>query len=168
MTIAELEREVLNILGLCIQNGKIFDIDKGQYLLFNGKFIYMQDSTILIHKNDIKFNIINNVKLANYLLNVLIQKESEENGTYVKTISIGEAGNPLLGFVKRNIIVQLQFQCNDGIVTETLVGDYYFNLCISYISMIYKLSGTPLSFNLSDFDYTEQELIDMQSKRKNR
>ena len=90
MTIKELENEVLNIIGLSVDRGKIFDIDKGQYLLFNGKFIYVEDSSLLIHKNDIKFNIINNVKLANYLLTVLIQKEAEENGIYVILLSTGE------------------------------------------------------------------------------
>ena len=65
---SKLENEVLNIIGLSVDRGKIFDIDKGQYLLFNGKFIYVEDSSLLIHKNDIKFNIINNVKLYIFLI----------------------------------------------------------------------------------------------------
>lgn len=173
MTIKELENEVLNIIGLSVDRGKIFDIDKGQYLLFNGKFIYVEDSSLLIHKNDIKFNIINNVKLANYLLTVLIQKEAEENGIYVKLISTGEVPSsiPSLPFCnKHNISIQLQFYNSDlnRQISETLFSDYYYNLCLAYIQMIYQISCTPLSVKLSDFDYTDDDIIEMQSRRNKR
>lgn len=166
MLVHELRNELLNILGLCIDKGRIFDIDTGQYLLLDGKLIYDQDSALLIHKNDIRFNPLGNTQLTSYLLNVALQKDAQENGTYAKVISINEFPNrnPAHGFAKRSVSLQLEFHTNMKPYNQMMHTGYYYNLCLAYIEMIYKVSCVPLSFNLYEMDYTEENMIE-QAKR---
>lgn len=139
--------DVLNILGMSDMNGKIFDVDMGSYLIFNGSYI-VTPNAVIRHKHDTVFDIFTNVKLAEYLLNVLIKKEEIENGLYVKMITIDEVMNQALSFLQR------------GVVVHSSVGEFrsgiYFNYCLACIEMMFLLSGTPLSYDLHSIDFTKE------------
>lgn len=150
------ESEVLNILGLQVEptTGRIFDSDKMVFLTFNNNYIYT-DTSLIIHKRDIKFDMFGNMKLAEYLFNVLLKKESEENGLYVQMVSFLEDTSS--DYIKRALYVRSsagEFQ-----------SKYYYNICLAYINLVYLISGTPMSFELKSFDYTLPQLKAMYGKR---
>ena len=139
--------DILNILGLSDLNGRVFDTDTGSYLIFNGAYIVTQNAMIR-HKQDTLFDIFTNIKLDEYLLNVLLKKEEIENGLYVKMITTDEVMNYSLSFLQR------------GIVVHSSVGEFrsgiYFNYCLACIEMMFLLSGTPLSYDLHSIDFTKE------------
>lgn len=149
--------EILNILGLEVRNGRIFDLDKGQYLIFNGNYIYT-DNSVIIHRRDIKLNLLTNNKLVEYFLNVLFQKEAEENGFYVQMMSLVDHPNNNPPYLKRAI----------NIITTmgTYQSDYFFNCCLSYIHMMYLVSGTPLTFDLHQYDLTREQVFELYGDKK--
>lgn len=151
--------EILNILGLSVDSstGRIFDVDKGVFLIFNNNYVYTEDS-LIIHKGDVAFDIMGNPKLAEYLMNVLLQKESEENGLYAQMILLLEDFNSTPPYTKRAL--DLKTGTNINIQTQ-----YYYNTCLAYIEMIYLISGIPISIDLHTFDYTIQQLEKMYKGR---
>ena len=152
-----IEHEILNMIGLSIVNGRIYDVDTGRFLTFNGNYICTSDAPI-VHKRDIPFDLLGNPKLAEYFLNVLISKDSQDNGLVVKVISIAEevvCNNP---YIARRVI---SITTNAGGIQTS----YFFNICLGYIEMMYLLTGTPMSFDLHSFDLTLELVKELQTQR---
>lgn len=151
MTEQELNREILLLLGCGIENGKIFDYDAKQYLIYNGNYITTPESPI-VHKKDVRFEPLRNSKLAEYLVNVMIAKESRENNLYVtvkSTVDNPESVSPCIG---------------KGIVLVTNKGTfntaYYYNYCLACIDLIHQIAQVPSIYGyLRCFDYTKDQLL---------
>ena len=121
MTEQELNNEILLLLGCGVENGRLFDYDTKQYLIFNGNYITTPDS-VIVHKRDVRFEPLRNSKLAEYLLNVMLNKEAVENGLYVTVMSVvdnPESISPCIG-------KGLSLSTNMGIINTS----YYYNYCI--------------------------------------
>lgn len=151
--IDQMQIELLNIIGLDIKdNGRLFDQDTNQFLTFNGRYIIVREKAPIIHKGDVEFDPIHNRKLAEYLLNVLICKEKQDNGLYIKMMYINERFDPKnpQAINKKSLVVTTAI--------DTIETHKYYNYCLACIEMIYLISGTPLSFDLSAIDYTKQQM----------
>ena len=157
MTEQELNYELLLLLGCGIENGKIYDYDTQQYLIYNGNYITTPD-TLIVHKRDVRFDPLRNSKLAEYLVNVMINKEAQENGLYVtvmSTVDNPESNPPCIGRA-------ITLTTNHG----TIVTGYYYNYCIACIELIHRLAQVPTDFSfLRSFDYTKSQLLEMYNAR---
>lgn len=146
----QLLSDVLNVLGLTILNGKVYDTDKCQYLIFNGSYIIVPQS-LIHHRKDVMLDILVNNKLVEYLMNVMIQKETEDNGLYMQVLSTEELPNPRVAFNKRRLIAKT----NKG----EFATAYYYNYCLCCIDLIFKIAQYP-AINLHTFDYTDEYIED--------
>lgn len=160
MTENELYNETLLLLGCGIVNGKVYDYDNNQYLIYNGNYITTTDSMI-VHKRDVRFEPLRNAKLAEYLVQVMIKKEEEENGLYVTTMAIVENPRSVPPCVGK----ALSLVSNMGNITT----NYYYNYCIACIELIHRLAQVPNTFtHFREFDYTREQLLKMYSDRDKR
>ena len=143
--------DILNMLGLEMKpDGRIYDTDAFDYLVFNGGFIYMNRPG-LVHKKDTPFLPIENPKLANYLLNVLIKKESQDNSLYIITIgSEGEPARPQDKMVRYRTCITTD--------KGALRSNYYYLQSLQYIELMFLLTGTPLTIDLRSFDLTQEQI----------
>lgn len=152
--------ELLNIIGLGVKQGKLFDTDNSKYLTLSGKFIFIRELTPIIHKGDIEFDPLHNKKIAEYLLNVLICKEKEDNGLYIRMMYVNESfdpKNPHL-ITKKSLVIKTD--------TETIETHKYYNYCLACIEMIYLISGTPLMLDINAIDFTKEQVEEMQNMRR--
>lgn len=146
MTEEQLYYEILNMLGLEIIQGRIYDSDAGSFLIYNGGFLYTNDS-VIIHKKDTIFNPLYNNKLAEYLLNVLFEKEKQDNGLYVKLFGSNEGQRCGLRTISLSIITNKM----------NITTGYFYNYCLACIHAMYILADMFVP-NLSAFDYTPEML----------
>ena len=157
MTEQELSYELLLLLGCGIENGKIFDYDTNQYLIYNGNYITTPDS-LIVHKRDVRFEPLRNNKLAEYLVNVMINKEANENGLYATVMSTIDNPESIPPCIGRG----LTLVTNHG----TFTTGYYYNFCIACIDLIYQLAQVPTNISyLRSFDYTKDQLLELYSGR---
>lgn len=158
----QLLRDILNVIGLSIENGRLYDTDKCQYLIFNGNYIIVQDS-IIHHRRDVVLDILTNNKLTEYLMNVMIQKETEDNGLYLQVLSTDEEQYPKIPpFSKRRLVAKT----NKG----EYYTEYYYNYCLCCIDLIFNIAQFPV-INLHTFDYSDEyikEKVEEQMKRNKR
>lgn len=151
--ISVLNNEVLTILGLGIVDNKIYDYDKDKFVMFKGGNICTGDC-LVFHKKDIKFDLLENIKLAEYFMNILFVKEEEDNGLYIQYFNIINSTESL--YPLRSIEVNT----NIGKYTT----DFFHNYCLAIIHLIYIMTGTPLSFSLHELDFSKERLIQLYSK----
>lgn len=149
--------DLLNMLGLEEKNGKVYDADLNTYLIFNGGFLVLGPTTIL-HKRDIKFDPIRNMKLTEYLLNVLFQKESNDNGLYVYSFGLNDHINP--------VTLLKTFQCVVVTNKGEFGSDMFYNCNLAYIQCMYKITGTPAPPDIHSYDYSEKELYERIKNKK--
>lgn len=159
MTEQELNNEILLLLGCGVENGRLFDYDTKQYLIFNGNYITTPDS-VIVHKRDVRFEPLRNSKLAEYLLNVMLNKEAVENGLYVTVMSVVDNPESIPPCIGKG----LSLSTNMGIINTS----YYYNYCIACIDLIHRIAGVPIDTGyLRGFDYTKEQLLSMyQAKNK--
>lgn len=148
--------DLLNMLGLEENNGKVYDTDLNTYLIFNGGFLILGPTAIL-HKRDTKFDPIRNVKLTEYLLNILFQKESSDNGLYVYSFGLNDNINPV------NMLKT--FQCVVVTNKGEFSSDLFYNCNLAYIHCMYEITGTP-ALDLHFYDYSEKELYERIKNKK--
>lgn len=148
--------EMLNMLGLTIRNGKVYDNDNMSFLLYKGNYICTRDCPV-IHRKDTILDI-SNIKLMEYLANVLFTKEANENGLFVSIMATTES-KPTLEhpYIKRGV----ELKTNQG----DFVTDQYYNYSLAIINLFYLVSGMPLAYNLHQFDYTEAQMKEMYGKK---
>lgn len=148
--------DLLNMLGLEEKDGKVFDTDTMTFLIFNGGFLTVGPTTIL-HRRDVRFDPIHNMKLTEYLMNVLFTKEAQENGLYVYSFGLNDHVNP--------VTLLKTFQCvvitNNGEVKS----DIYYNCNLAYIDCMYRITGTP-NYDMHMADYKESELYERLKNKK--
>lgn len=149
--------DLLNMLGLEEKNGKVYDADLNTYLIFNGGFLVLGPTTIL-HKRDIKFDPIRNMKLTEYLLNVLFQKESNDNSLYVYSFGLNDHINP--------VTLLKTFQCVVVTNKGEFGSDMFYNCNLAYIQCMYKITGTPAPPDIHSYDYSEKELYERIKNKK--
>lgn len=154
-------RDILNMVGLDIKQGKIYDIDKMAYLIYNDGFLFIDDQSQLIHRKDNIFDPIGNVKLIKYIFEVFLNKEREDNGVYVLTL----ASAPYPDRVpNKPTKYRLETVTTRG---AEYFSDYYFLESLQYIQSIYVMSGAPIPIDLHLLDYTRDQMEEMyNSKRK--
>lgn len=148
--------DLLNMLGLEENNGKVYDADLGTYLIFNGGFLIL-GKTAILHKRDVKFDPLHNVKLTEYLMNILFQKEFNDNGLYVYSFGLNDNVNP--------VTLLKTFQCI--VVTDRgeFGSDLFYNCNLAYIQCMYKITGRPYQ-DLHFYDYSEKELYERIKNKK--
>lgn len=161
MTEQELYTEILMLLGCGIQSGRVFDFDTRQYLIYNGNYITTPES-LIIHKRDVQFDPLKNSKLCEYLVNVVIQKESKENGLYVQAMHTIENPESIPPCIGRGILLVT----NNGTITT----EYYYNYCLACIDLIHRICQVPTPAGyLRSFDYTKSQLLEIyDAKNKGR
>ena len=161
MTEQELNREILLLLGCGIEYGRVYDYDMKQYLIYNGNYITTPES-LIVHKRDVRFEPLRNSKLCEYLINVMINKETTENGLYVTVMSVTENPESVAPCIGRGIMLVT----NHG----TFNTEYYYNYCLACIDIIHKIAQVPTTVGyLRGFDYTKDQLLAMyESKNKGR
>lgn len=161
MNETDLNTNILMLLGCGVENGRLFDYDTGQYLIFNGNYITTPES-VIVHKRDVRFDPLRNSKLCEYLVNVMIAKETNENGLYVTVMSTEDNPNSIPPCIGKKIILVT----NRG----NYVTEYYYNYCLACIDLIHLLAQVPVQKGyLRNFDYTKDQLIKMyelKNKRK--
>lgn len=152
-----LYQEVLMFLGCGIMNGRLHDYDRKSYVIYNGNYIVTNQS-IIVHKRDVRLDILRNSKLAEYMLSIMIDKESAENGLYVTAISSSdnpESVPPCIGKAVSLIT-------NNGNITTS----YYYNYCLACIEAIYQLAQVPDYHKLHSLDYTKEQLLALYAERE--
>lgn len=164
-----IQNKLLNILGLSIVDGFIYDEDKCGYLEYKGGPIKINTDGVF-HKNYSVFNPVFDQAQAEYLFSILSSKEAEDNGLYINSlggtnIAIPEGDKTLIKF-------KLNVNSNMG----SFESDSYFNICLTYIEAIISLSSSyeydkALQENLipclKSIDYTVEEMIErISNKRK--
>lgn len=161
MTESELNMSILMLLGCGIENGRLFDYDTMQYLIYNGSYITTPES-IIVHKRDVRFEPLRNSKLCEYLVNVMISKETSENGLYVTVMSTLDNPNSTPPCIGKKIMLVT----NHG----NFDTEYYYNYCLACIDLIHRLAQVPTPKGyLRRFDYTKEQLLKMyDSKNKRR
>lgn len=159
--IKRVELEILSVLGFEYVNGKVFDQDSMDYVIYNDGYILDPDNSYIIHSNDTIFDIIGNYKLTETLFKIFLAKENEDNGLYVFSSSIidEEKYN-----VDRYLRRAVRLECTSPIIA--FESKKYFNLNLAYIELMYMISGYPLDLNLSELDYTEESMKDKFMKRR--
>lgn len=149
-------------LGLDMNSGRIIDQDTYQYLLFNNNYV-VAPNAILRHRRDTVLDVLGNNKLAEYFMNVMISKESQENGLYIQVLSTEEFQSGTSAFIKKRLVAKTNFG-------EYYTG-YYYNYCLCCIDMIFQLGQFPARY-LHELDYTEEyiqkRLEEQQTKTKGR
>lgn len=155
-------RDLLNILGLYIkEDGRIYDEDTMSCLIYNGGYLYLNKSnsySTLMHKNDCIFNPISNNKLAKYLFTILLKKESDDNGLYVRSMSSSpHPDKDALEYAPYRI----DLYTNKG----DFCSEYFYMESLQYINLMYIITGTPLLYNLKKFDLTKDEIKDLRNKK---
>lgn len=147
MNIDNLYFDVFNILGLELRDNKIFDTDRNSFLLYKSGFL-IYGPTNIIHKKDTVFDIIHNYKLTEYLLQVLLSKEYEENGLYVQSYGL-ESTQTLPK------IYTMYAVTNKG----TFESSKYYNSNLAIIDFMYFIAGLDSSL-IHEYDYTKEESLD--------
>lgn len=148
--------DLLTMLGLEEREGKIYDSDLESFLIFNGGFLILNETSI-IHRRDIKFDPVHNVKLTEYLLNVFFKKEEQDNGLYIYSFGLTDYINP--------VTLLKTFQ---GVVTSNqseIRSDFFYNCNLAYIHCMYLISGFP-SEDIHMYDYTEKDMYERMQKKK--
>lgn len=148
--------DLLNMLGLEERDGKVFDTDTGSFLIFNGGFLILNQTTI-IHRRDTKFDPIHNLKLTEYLLNVLFKKEAQDNGLYVYSFGLNDNINP--------VTLLKTFQCVVTTNQSEIRSDLFYNCNLAYIHCMYRITGFPMN-TLHMYDYKESEMLERIQKKK--
>ena len=144
--------DVFNILGLELRDNKVFDIDKNSFLLYKGGFL-IYGPTAIIHKRDTIFDCLHNYKLTEYLLQVLLSKEQEENGFYVQSYGI-ESTTSLPK-------IYTMYAITSKGAYESL---HYYNSNLAIIDFMYSIVGLNTQ-SLHEYDYTKEEAIDRINNR---
>ena len=138
----DISRKIFRAIGLDVDNAnKIIDQDTCRPIEFKGKCIkYTSDpnKNLLLAKNDILFDPINNTKLMSNLFGYYLTKlEETENiafdSYYVKA---GNGGRTALELKSES---------------ETITSKYYNNDSIKYMDMILRLNGES-NIDLNEYD----------------
>lgn len=137
---------LLSTIGLSIKDGKLFDDDKMVLLLYKDKYIVVEDLPLL-RNNSIIFDLLGNRGLSQYLFNVYITKEQEEQSLYLISYQIVYESNDKTKINRRKLLIIL-----DGSTVET---QYYYNESLVYIEAIFKLSGAFACPDLTQYDNKE-------------
>lgn len=152
---------LLNVLGLQIKDNKIYDQDSFTYLVYNEGYLYPINIIGMInHKKDTEFDPISNAKLAKYLFNMLLTKESEDNDLYVN--SFGSAPSQSTPPKYR-----LEVSTNNG----HFASGYYYLESLQYIEMMFQITGSPIPVSIAQFDkapLTSEELEELKKNKKKR
>ena len=148
--------DLLNMLGLEEKDGKVLDTDTRSFLVFNGGFLTVGPTAIL-HRRDNRFDPIHNIKLTEYLMNVLFAKEAQENDLYVYSFGLNDNINP--------VTLLKTFQCVVVTNNGEIMSDLYYNSNLAYIHCMYKITETPI-YDIHTVDYKESELIERMKNKK--
>ena len=151
---------LLNVLGLQIKDNKIYDQDNFTFLVYNGGYLYPANTIGMInHKKDIEFDPIANAKLAKYLFNMLLTKETEDNDLYVN--SFGSA--PSVTAVPPKY--RLEVSTKGGHFNS----EYYYMESLQYIEMMFQITGSPIPVSIAQFDkapLTQNEIEELKTANK--
>lgn len=147
--------DIMNMLGLEERQGRVYDQDTDSFLIYNGGFLTV-GPTITLHKKDTRFDPIHNVKLTEYLMNVLFSKETRDNGMYVYSFGLSDYTNP--------VTLLKTFVCNITTNNGTIMSESYYNCNLAYIDCMYQISNT-FKTDLHYADYTEKELFERMNKK---
>ena len=138
----EISRKIFRAIGLDVDNAnKVIDQDTCRPIEFKGKCIKFTsdpDKNLLLAKNDILFDPINNTKLMSNLFGYYLTKLEEMENTvfnsyYVKSGNEGRTA--------------LELKNESG----TITSNYYNNDSIKYMDMILRLNGES-DINLNEYD----------------
>lgn len=151
---------LLNVLGLQIKDNKIYDQDSFTFLVYNGGYLSPIDTSAIIHhKKDNIFNPVENAKLAKYLFNVLLKKESEDNDLYINSYGSSPQSNTL----------PTKFRLEVSASSGHFTSDYYYMEALQYIEMIFQLTGSPIPVSIKQFDkkpLSPEEIEEMKANMK--
>jgi hypothetical protein len=158
----DISNQILNLIGLEIIDHRLYDADTMQDLLYNGNPIITSDAQI-VHRRDTIYEPFSNLKLIEYLFNVLVKKEAEDNGLYIFSVGYTDVKVPgFPEFPKKGISIYIQ-NAPTSISTQG-----YWNVCLAYIEMIYIITQTPVPYDLNMFDFTIEAMQKFAKERKNK
>ena len=153
-SLEELNFQFLNSIGMsCKPNGVVYDTEIGTQIKFSNKILKASTSPNNIRyagEGEIMLDILGNIKMVTSIFGLVLDKlRVNENkdiiSYYPEEIDYGNKG-----LRKTRIILKFE----NG---ETLVGEYYFNKCLSFVNIMLQLGE--LNINLDPFDYTEEVLL---------
>jgi hypothetical protein len=148
----DLNRKILQEIGLDINDQQhVVDQDTFNLIQFNGKNIKysINNPTVLIGKDDIKFDPINNVKLMSHLFTYHIDKIHEIDGIYYPVFY------PIEGENGKGAI---EAKSDNGTVVRS---NFYNNDSLKYADLIMRINGEK-DIDLSELDHESK------SKKKRR
>lgn len=135
--IKNLNKEVLDMVGLTVSNSIIVDQDTMRPITSRGKILkHSNGDTTPIHKGESQFNPVQDSRLTRELFDLFLQKEEEENDLYTQIYYGKTKGDK----------TAVELRTNDGIKTS----EYYETDSLKYIDMMMQISG--IQPNLEDID----------------
>ena len=142
METVDISRKIFRAVGLDVDNAnKVIDQDTCMPIEFKGKCIkYTSDpnKNLLLAKNDILFDPINNPKLMSNLFGYYLTKLEETENTVFNSYYV-KPGN------EGRTAIELKSD------SETITSKYYKNDSIKYMDMILRLNGES-DINLNEYD----------------
>lgn len=143
--------DLLFALGITFNdNGILVDAENEIPILFNGKRIVSRDDCRIRHFNDIEFIPLYNNKLCEFLLTTLTPIKLEEDYNIHMRILSQETkfskevnGKKIYKFSQLATTTQNEYQ-----------SEFYYNINLAMIDLIFKLNQYPIGYDLSRMDRT--------------
>lgn len=154
----EIYELLLSTIGLSFKNGRLYDDDKGAYLLFKGgKHIVKPDYQILRDKSVVVFDPLMNKALMAYLFQVYIDKETEDGNLYLTSFQVVFENNQKdrTDLTRRKLLMIV----GNGIQVETR---YYYIESLAYMEAVFIATGMNLHQipDLEKFDDKELLIVE--------
>lgn len=141
LNVNHLYNVLLSCVDMKIQNTIVVSQTTRGPISFGEKLLkYNPNGYTLVHKGEIMFDPLNNFKQAQILFSIFLKYQEEEEGLYTQIFY--DEKDP-------------RDETKTRMFMKTNLGDfssnYYYNISLGYIELIFKLSGIMVS-NLSMFD----------------
>lgn len=140
--------DLLLAVGLGFDSaGRLIDTDSLVPIIFNGRRIISLDNNTLRHFNDIDFDPLANNKLCDYILAIATAKLAEEDNVHVMVLrqdsrfSKQYNGKKIFKFSQIATTTESEIQ-----------SDFYYNMNLATIDLIFKLNHYPITYDLSGLD----------------
>lgn len=137
-------RELMYEVGLDLINNTIIDQDTNVALKFDNKLLkYSYDKHININKEkEMFFNPLTNLKLAISLFTHYLSKLERIEQIYFPTFFTIKGNDKKHAVVVKNHKISIQ-------------SNYYYNLTLAYISMIFKINDKDRDLSFLDYNMKE-------------
>lgn len=153
-SLEELNFQFLNAAGLsCNPEGIVYDNEIGTQIKFSNKILKASTSPYNIRypgEGEIMLDILGNIKMVTSIFGLVLDKLRVMDNKEIISYYPEEVDYKIEGLKRFRVIVKFEN-------LETLVGNFYFNRCLSLVDVILQLGE--LNVDLVPFDYTEEFLL---------